>query len=1294
MLASRTEKNDSCTRQITVLSLKQGNAEPMNMRQPNSERKQRNSLRLIDSPRRPAYTRSIIRLLNLFVLLGSSLVLLQNPCHAQDPEVTILNATFGEGRGLVNCTDRIRELMVDRDRITTVNGAGLSIGNPRAFRRNQLRINYRVDGKEGIVALDNGMVVNLYDAVIAHSRGEPVTPANAPLGGFQRSVPLAAPISNLCSGANGRLLVCHLPEADQLVVVDLVTAEIVKTLTQPDDIVFAAHQDSLIIGTIGSGQLERWSLTTFELEHSVVFDRTDRMCSLSMGCSGNGPLAVVSDRELSLFDPETLKRIAFPDDSLLPLASGLVNRVSVSADGLNFCSKGHGAPGQSFHLLRLSGRAAWLAESAPYDTPETWTFPSADGDFVFWDGNERVFTADMQPRTTPEFKDEIILPTTSPSYFVAVRPASDAEMNLSIGTLPDFRRTATFTKLPTVFRKNQPLPLQARIDQEPRARFLPDQNRLAIISIDDRTIHVYELDLATAITATGRPHLYVNSKPSLVMAPQQSLNYQLSSLSSSEVTYSLESGPNGLTVTPEGLVSWVAPDSENRFTVSINASNTQQVTASHVFQLEVRRFRELAGATNSSDDSTLSLADWFDQESPSTVSSMTELSLPETIGMIAWGGNGRFLIAQSRSGKVLYVVDSVSKTVVFQIEKETDDLFCANLKNLFVYSKANSSLTGIDLATGQQVSKVVLPRVPNAVQLSAGVNAEGLICLLSANGLQFFDSISLNSVTVTNQELVAGITGTSRPTVHAFPNGTTFCLGTGSVCHWLEIVDGFARVIESRERNGLILESGDPATIVSREHLLENDFTQTSPSAGDDWSLWPTSDPRFLVRAQLPRDRGPVALEQGATVTVVGMADLNPVSDELRIPKFVSAELDNETRIDLFAEGNRLIAVPETNDRVFIFEWQPRSSRDEGQLRFLTRPGRVGKLAESYSYRPLTNSSSSVTFDLTIAPRGMQMSPEGTLHWRPDRLSSAEPQAVSIVATNEEGLSATLDFEITLSHTPATLNQFTALDGRRWSEPRSSQQVLDTSWSELVWVTDGETEATGLIVGSEGWILTSSTLLESGKSLFVVARESESLAGELQATVYAHDPSVQLALLKIDMTFATEPIPIALGSALEEARDLRVLGMPDGNEGIQRPKIEPINVQAALRLGGKRTSWVDDPSVNWIGSPLLDANGRVVGMIVSQPEDERPVICSSKQMIRFLMQNCDVNGIDSHLERQWYTREGDLIMAGPPMRITNSLVEVVDRTEGGVFEILFQAISFEDQEYANLLSTARRNASR
>jgi S1-C subfamily serine protease len=145
--------------------------------------------------------------------------------------------------------------------------------------------------------------------------------------------------------------------------------------------------------------------------------------------------------------------------------------------------------------------------------------------------------------------------------------------------------------------------------------------------------------------------------------------------------------------------------------------------------------------------------------------------------------------------------------------------------------------------------------------------------------------------------------------------------------------------------------------------------------------------------------------------------------------------------------------------------------------------------------------------------------------------------------------------------------------------------------------SDPKGSGSGVIVTASGYVLTAAHVVEGATSIKVVTA-----LGTFSASVARSDPSNDLALLKIADAKPFSPISIGSSRAVRLGQPMATIGFP--NPSIQgfSPKVTKGEISA---LNGAQ----DDPRMWQIsvpvqtgnsGGPLLDADGELVGVVVSK----------------------------------------------------------------------------------------------
>ena len=90
-----------------------------------------------------------------------------------NPTIEIISARFGTGRGSIDCTERVRELVKLNPDSTTITSSGMQLRNRGGHFRDFLTIRYLKNGVETELKLKNAAKANLVSALKAENESEP-----------------------------------------------------------------------------------------------------------------------------------------------------------------------------------------------------------------------------------------------------------------------------------------------------------------------------------------------------------------------------------------------------------------------------------------------------------------------------------------------------------------------------------------------------------------------------------------------------------------------------------------------------------------------------------------------------------------------------------------------------------------------------------------------------------------------------------------------------------------------------------------------------------------------------------------------------------------------------------------------------------------------------------------------------------------------------------------------------------------------------------------------------------------
>jgi hypothetical protein len=125
------------------------------------------------------------------------------------------------------------------------------------------------------------------------------------------------------------------------------------------------------------------------------------------------------------------------------------------------------------------------------------------------------------------------------------------------------------------------------ITTDKRYHFYPQWNLLLTLPPTNDKVVARPVDVRKILKDKDIDYLYVNSAPPLAKV-SQSLSFRLEAESKGgNVVFTLHSGPTGLRVSANGVVSWTTPASPTEETVIVGLKDARGNEALHTFQIVV-----------------------------------------------------------------------------------------------------------------------------------------------------------------------------------------------------------------------------------------------------------------------------------------------------------------------------------------------------------------------------------------------------------------------------------------------------------------------------------------------------------------------------------------------------------------------------------------------------------------------------------------------------------------------------------------------------------------------------------
>jgi putative serine protease PepD len=156
--------------------------------------------------------------------------------------------------------------------------------------------------------------------------------------------------------------------------------------------------------------------------------------------------------------------------------------------------------------------------------------------------------------------------------------------------------------------------------------------------------------------------------------------------------------------------------------------------------------------------------------------------------------------------------------------------------------------------------------------------------------------------------------------------------------------------------------------------------------------------------------------------------------------------------------------------------------------------------------------------------------------------------------------------------------------------------VSSSTVTVYVSVPGGEAEGSGVIVGSDGRILTNYHVVQGGRGVTVRLADGRSVSAEVVRTV----PGSDLALLQAEGVSGLKAATLGDSDGLAVGQTVLAFGSPLGLEGTVTSGIVSALGRRADDLGLTGLIQTDAPiNAGNSGGPLVDTAGRVVGINVA-----------------------------------------------------------------------------------------------
>jgi len=634
-----------------------------------------------------------------------------------------------------------------------------------------------------------------------------VGPLKAPAGiAVPESVQLPAAAEDVAMAGCGRYLLLHLKSLKKLALFNVQKAEISRFLPAEDSVLFAGGLEHFVVLDTASRELHRYRIEPFKLEQTVSLPDGGTPVDVATSAATAGAIVIVATDEsarvtLHGYDLQTLE----PIDLEFPRRQTLTWR----RDAFLYA----GGDGRSFSLS--SGCAHFTLSGRQVDVQgmsgASWLVPGPLGKYLYTErsvyNSQRKLVESGTPSrwaNIPAVEGPLYL-SLEPDQYKTSRSPTTGAFKLRLPERPE--PLVSFDDL----RLGQELArlAEGRLSIERRLFLIPGDGLIVMLDESNAKVWIQKFDLKEILADLDGEYFFVNSQPPAAIDAGEEYSYAMDVLTSGgKVNYELVSGPDGMEVSEEGVVTWDVPQDAPALEdhVIVTLRNAANESLFHTFPVRVNGKDDPASAKpervaarpqtpelpkerpepKSQPTERVTDAPSVDEPAglPANNVETVELKLPAAISGTALGGSGDLLLLHFAELRKIACFDFRSRKIVkFIPVPDNDAKFAAGANKLVLYLPETQVLSRYDLATfGRELTVSVTDSI-SALGMGYASNGPLWVVRLSHHDGrgQVFDVQKLKVKDVRYRKTYNGRTFPSKesfetgPRIRVSANGRVLC---------------------------------------------------------------------------------------------------------------------------------------------------------------------------------------------------------------------------------------------------------------------------------------------------------------------------------------------------------------------------------------------------------------------------------------------------------------------------------------------------------------------------------------
>ena len=389
--------------------------------------------------------------------------------------------------------------------------------------------------------------------------------------GGSKTIPLPGTVTDAVLARGGEHLLVVLGVEKKLAVINIAMGSIEKILPlASDDVLVAGTMNHILLLDRKKNVIERYAIDNFTRQLAVKTPVSGVVKSMVTGCASNGPI---------LFHradgTDALANATFAVVDLMKLKELPVSAKGSSGHYTSYRDAAHlraSSNGRVFGMWATSHSPTGLQSMVLTDSALLCKYehdsvghvvPSSDGSNIFTGAG--IFTTGLK-RVGNGVRggNSPFVPTSHPRFVIGLNSLMDSSQNPVAGNIHEVGTDVPLFQLPNLqlgtMGNNQEHWIRHDFTIDKRIYFNLDSHALVTIPFTNDGVIIQEFDLRKELKSSSLDYFFVSSTPNRICTPGKSYAYQIEVESNrKKFKFEVASGPEKMTVSPKGKVTWNVP---------------------------------------------------------------------------------------------------------------------------------------------------------------------------------------------------------------------------------------------------------------------------------------------------------------------------------------------------------------------------------------------------------------------------------------------------------------------------------------------------------------------------------------------------------------------------------------------------------------------------------------------------------------------------------------------------------------------------------------------------------------